>query len=151
MIPQLNGTTIKKKNEYLQVANNIVLTTAWINNQEKKVLENSGLTLQQKNILHILEEHGGPLSTLQIRERLPDNMSDTSRIVDRLILKGLVKKVVNSSDKRLVDVSITNKGQKLLSKVGKNGNQIEGLLKILSQSEAKALNKYLAKIRESNE
>ena len=35
-----------------------------------------------------------PLSTLQISERMLEKMSDTSRIVDRLIAKGLVKKLV---------------------------------------------------------
>ena len=46
-----------------------------------------------------------------------DKMSDTSRIVDRLVLKGLVKKNICPTDKRLVDVTITDKGKKLLEKI----------------------------------
>ena len=44
-------------------------------------------------------------------------MSDTSRIVDRLIAKGLVKKLTCKNDRRLVDVIITDKGKKLLERL----------------------------------
>lgn len=151
MTTQQNGNKQVKRNEYQQVAKNIVQTTVWINNQEKKELEKSGLTLQQKKILQILENHGAPLSTLQIRQKMPDSMSDTSRIVDRMVIKGLVKKIVNTLDKRLVDVTITSKGRKLLLKIEKDKNKLDELLRILSEAEAKALNKYLVKIRASNE
>ena len=59
----------------------------------KNFLPSEDITPQQFNILRILRgSHPQPLSTLQIRERMLDKMSDTSRIVDRLIAKGLVKK-----------------------------------------------------------
>ncbi len=41
-------------------------------------------------------------------------MSDTSRIVDRLVKKGMVKKTICREDRRLVDVLLTDKGKKLL-------------------------------------
>ena len=44
-------------------------------------------------------------------------MSDTSRIADELMIKGLTKKIINSTDKRLVDVSISTKGKKVLNKL----------------------------------
>ena len=76
-------------------------------------------------------------------------MSDTSRIVDRLILKEMVKKVICKSDKRLVDVSITEKGKRLLTKMDKHENEMDELLGNLSDSEAKTLNILLDKIRQS--
>ena len=85
----------------------------------------------------------------QIRERMLDKMSDTSRIVDRLILKEMVKKVICKSDKRLVDVSITEKGKRLLTKMDKHENEMDELLGNLSDSEAKTLNILLDKIRQS--
>jgi DNA-binding MarR family transcriptional regulator len=91
---------------------------------------------------------GQPLSTLQIRQRMLDKMSDTSRIVDRLILKGLVKKNISKVDKRLVDVSITEKGKKLLAKLDGHQDEMDAVLTNLSDSEAKTLNKLLDKIRE---
>ena len=77
-----------------------------------------GITHQQYNILRILRGASPkPLSTLQIRERMLDKMSDTSRIVDRLVAKNLVMKSTCAADKRLVDVVITDKGQSLLSRI----------------------------------
>ena len=103
--------------------------------------------LLQINILRILRGAGQPLSTLQIRQRMLDKMSDTSRIVDRLIAKGLTKKVVCKTDKRLVDVSITDKGKKLLEKTDKYEPEMDALFGSLTEAEAKTLNKLLDKIR----
>jgi DNA-binding MarR family transcriptional regulator len=77
-----------------------------------------------------------------------DKMSDTSRIVDRLILKGLVKKVTCKTDKRLVDVSITEKGRKLLAKMDEHEYEVDAVFKNLSDAEAKTFNKLLDKIRQ---
>jgi DNA-binding MarR family transcriptional regulator len=114
----------------------------------KNLFEKHGLTAQQFNILRILRGAGEPLSTLQIRQRMLDKMSDTSRIVDRLIIKGLVKKNISKIDKRLVDVSITEKGKKLLAKLDGFQDEMDAVLRNLSDSEAKTLNKLLDKIRE---
>ena len=78
-----------------------------------------------------------------------DKMSDTSRIVDRLIVKGLVKKDVCISDKRLVDVTISEKGKELLQKLDAFEPDIESILNSLTQEEAITLNKLLDKIRQA--
>jgi len=106
--------------------------------------------MQQFNILRILRGSEKPISTLQIRERMLDKMSDTSRIVDRLILKGLAKKVTCKTDKRLVDVSISEKGKKVLQKTDQYETEIHHILSALSEKEAKSLNKLLDKIRNSH-
>src|SRR5215207_1562097 len=91
---------------------NIMFTYGWINEKIKNILAPEDITPQQYNILRILRgSFPKPLSTLQIRERMLDRMSDTSRIVDRLVAKQLVKKTTSSRDRRLVDVIITEKGQ----------------------------------------
>jgi len=89
------------------------------------------------------------LSTAQIRERMLDKMSDTSRIVDRLIVKGLVKKITSKTDKRLVDVSINERGNKVLKKIDLQEDEIKNIVHTLSDKEAKTLNKLLDKIRQS--
>ena len=80
------------RNEYQKGIINLIYTYNWMNEKMKKVFDNEGITGQQYNILRILRGAGKPISTLQIRERMLDKMSDTSRIVDRLVLKGLAKK-----------------------------------------------------------
>ena len=137
------------RNEYQKAIINIVYTFNWMNEKMKKVLDREDITSQQFNILRILRGAGKPISTLQIRERMLDKMSDTSRIVDRLVLKGLAKKTVCANDKRLVDVSISQKGRTLLEKIDLHENDMDAILGNLSDAEAKTLNKLLDKIRES--
>ena len=68
---------------------NIIYTYHWLTDQIRKFLAEEDITLQQFNILRILRgSDPQPLSTLTIRDRMLDKMSDTSRIVDRLVLKG---------------------------------------------------------------
>jgi DNA-binding MarR family transcriptional regulator len=138
----------KFKSEHQKGVINIIYTYNWTRERLQEIFDKENLTPQQFNILRILRGSQAPISTLQIRERMLDKMSDTSRIVDRLIIKGLAKKVINKSDKRLVDVSISEKGKKVLQKMDKFESDIEGITKNLSVNEAKTLNKLLDKIRQ---
>ena len=140
----------KFRSEYQKATVNIIFTYNWMNEQMKGFFDKEGLTAQQFNILRILRGAGQPISTLQIRQRMLDKMSDTSRIVDRLIIKGLVKKVVCKTDKRLVDVSITEKGKKILAKLDQKENDMDAIIGSISEGEAKSLNKILDKLRKSN-
>jgi DNA-binding MarR family transcriptional regulator len=139
----------KFKSEYQKSIINIIYTYNWTRERLQQIFDKENLTPQQFNILRILRGSAVPLSTLQIRERMLDKMSDTSRIVDRLIKKGLTKKITNKSDKRLVDVTISEKGKKVLQKMDQFENDIAAIMKNLSLNEAKTLNKLLDKIRHS--
>ncbi|MBS1752537.1 MAG: MarR family transcriptional regulator [Ferruginibacter sp.] len=135
------------RNEHQKGVINIIYTYNWINEKMKVFFDKENITAQQFNILRILRGAGKPISTLQIRERMLDKMSDTSRIVDRLVLKGLAKKSVCKADKRLVDVSISDKGLKLLSKLDTYQDDMDSVMQNLSATEAKTLNILLDKIR----
>ena len=74
-------------------------------------------------------------------------MSDTSRLVERLRIKGLVKRKVCSGDRRKSDVSITEKGMNLLESLDYVDNEFENLLSGLNYKEAKNLNELLDKLR----
>jgi MarR family 2-MHQ and catechol resistance regulon transcriptional repressor len=76
-----------------------------------------------------------------------DKMSDTSRIVDRLLSKGLVMKNTCPNDKRLVDVSITDKGRKLLEKMDVYASEMDSIFDNLTEADAKTLNKLMDKLR----
>ncbi len=138
------------RNEYQKGIINLIYTYNWMNEKMKKVFDNEGVTAQQYNILRILRGAGKPISTLQIRERMLDKMSDTSRIVDRLVLKGLAKKNICKKDKRLVDVNISSAGEKLLAGIDQYEKDMDAILGNLSDAEAKTLNKLLDKIRQSD-
>jgi MarR family 2-MHQ and catechol resistance regulon transcriptional repressor len=127
---------------------NVMFTYGWIMERIRDFLATEDITHQQYNILRILRgSHPQPLSTLRIRERMLDKMSDTSRIVDRLIVKGLVKKGTCVQDKRLVDVTITDKGQRLLKKLDAQADQMESIMGGLSEKDAEMLSSLLDKLR----
>ena len=136
------------RNDHQKGIINLIYTYNWVNEKMKAFFEKEGITGQQFNILRILRGAGAPISTLQIRERMLDKMSDTSRIVDRLVLKGLAQKNICKNDKRLVDVSITAKGKKLLGKIDGHEKEMDSIFGNLSEAEAGPLNKLLDKIRQ---
>lgn len=138
------------KSERQKAMLNVLYTYGWILERVKIFLANEDITHQQFNILRILRGAAGPLSTLQIRERMLDKMSDTSRIVDRLIAKGLVKKGPCSKDKRLVDVTITEYGRKLLQKLDAEGDHINDIMCNLTEEEAQMVSTLLDKLRKSH-
>jgi DNA-binding MarR family transcriptional regulator len=139
----------KFRNEYHKTVVNLIFTYNWITEKTKQFFEKGDITSQQYNILRILRGAGKPLSTLQIRQRMLDKMSDTSRIVDRLVKKELVQKVICKTDRRLVDVTITDMGLQLLDKLDSYNEQMDNMLGMLSEEEAKMLNHLLDKIRSS--
>jgi MarR family 2-MHQ and catechol resistance regulon transcriptional repressor len=142
----------KFRNAHQKAAVNLIYTLSWMKDKIKCIIEVEDITSQQFNILRILRgSFPQPLSTLQIRERMLEKMSDTSRIVDRLIAKGLVKKVICKNDRRLVDVIITDKGKKLLERLDARQDEIDGILGNLSEKDANILSDLLDKIRDGGE
>ncbi|MFC0773680.1 MarR family winged helix-turn-helix transcriptional regulator [Terrimonas alba] len=140
----------KFRNEYQRAGVNLLFTYGWVMERTKELFASEDITPQQFNILRILRgSHPQPLSTLQIRERMLDKMSDTSRIVDRLIAKGLLKKGTCKTDRRLVDVMITDKGKKLLERLDERQDELDNIVGNLSEEEAATLSKLLDKIRGS--
>lgn len=127
---------------------NLIYTYHWVVEKIKHYLSAEDITLQQYNILRILRgSYPTPLSTQQIRDRMLDKMSDTSRIVDRLIVKGMVQKNISRSDKRLVDVIITEDGRNFLGKMDLHNEELDNVITNLSDEEMNSLNNLLDKIR----
>lgn len=139
------------RSEYAKAMLNILFTNNWLVENTRKHLDRFDLTPQQFNILRILRGAGTPLSTLQIRQRMLDKMSDTSRIVDRLVKKELVEKVVCPSDRRLVDVSISERGRALLADIDVVEPEWEKLLFSITEEEATQLSLLLDKLRNSTD
>ena len=136
-------------NEWHKLRVNLLHSSSWLKSLIKEFLEPHGLTQQQFNILRILRgQHPAAISTLDIRGRMVDRMSDASRLVDRLQKKGLVMKRPCKQDGRLVDVHITEQGLSLLAEVDARLNHLDTLTQGgLTVDEARALNRLLDKMR----
>lgn len=135
------------RNERHKALVNLIYSFNWVKNNLQTIFEREGISMQQYNILRILNGSDIPISTLDIRERMLDKMSDTSRIVDRMVLKKLVKKKLSKIDKRLVDITITPKGKALLAKLDAYNHEIDGIISSLTLNEAAVLSNLLDKMR----
>jgi len=136
------------RNEYHKLAVNLIFTHSWLMSKIYEMLDEYDLTPQQFNLLRILRgQYPKPASITLLKERMLDKMSDASRLVERLLAKGLVERKICAEDRRKVDVVITKKGLKLLEKIDKTDNEMDNYLKNLSEVEAKKLNELLDKLR----
>jgi DNA-binding MarR family transcriptional regulator len=88
---------------------------------------------------------------LEIQQRMLDQQSNASRLVDRLVNKGLAQRVICKEDRRKMDVSITNQGLKLLNDVMPQIDEEHGYLVGLSEEEQKEANELLDKMRTKKE
>lgn len=127
---------------------NILMTAGLVKNQMMEWLAPFDLTLAQYQALQILNlQNGKAISTLHLRERMLDKMSDTPKIVDRLLKKGLVQKNTSKADRRLVDICINSAGVHLLEKIRVNLALGPETSSSLTQKDVEALNSLLCKIR----
>jgi DNA-binding MarR family transcriptional regulator len=93
----------------------ILRTADVVRRQFGRVLEPTGLTLQQYNVLRILRGSApDPLPTLEIGHRLIEQTPGITRLLDRLEEKGLVRRQRCDTDRRQVHCWITPAGLTLL-------------------------------------
>lgn len=96
---------------------NIMFTASWIRSRHNAVLTPSGLSMQQYNILRILRGAHAPVNMQTVKERMVDRAPNATRLVDKLIEKGLVQRERATADKRVIHLGITTKGLELLGQV----------------------------------
>ncbi|MDQ3050514.1 MAG: MarR family transcriptional regulator [Bacteroidota bacterium] len=140
--------TVKFTSEYHKLSVNILYTASWLEISHTKKLKPYGLTPQQFNLLRILRgQHPNPATVNMLIERMIDKSSNASRLVDRLEQKGFVNRCTSVSDKRSVNVRITDKGLDTLKKLDEQYALLEEPIKSLSKDEARELNRLLDKLR----
>lgn len=136
------------KSQYNKLLVNILFTNSWINGQQNKVFKNHGLTTQQFNVLRILRgQHPNAASVNLLKDRMIDKMSNVSRIIDKLKAKDLVSRKLCKTDRRQVDVKITEKGLNVLLILDKEIGEWEKSFHNISEEEASTASDVLDKWR----
>lgn len=136
------------ENERQQAIVNIVFTFHWCNDKIKQAIAPYEVTPQQFNILRILRgQYPKPCTINLLKSRMLDKMCDASRIVDRLMQKDLVRKAINSQDKRSVDILISDKGLSLLKTMDQEVDITAIISPNLTIEESAQLNLLLDKLR----
>ena len=125
----------------------LILISNKINEQMTKALKPYEVSLQQFNVLRILRgQRGTPANLSTLNERMISKMSNTTRLVDKLLQKGYVQRTVCESNRRKVDITITPEGEKVLVHMDKVVKDTENqLVKKFSKEELEKLNHLLNK------
>ena len=128
---------------------NLLYTSAWAGLRISQVLKPFHITLQQFNILRILKGRGAePASIKELTERMLDKSSNASRLVDKLLSKGLVRKETCDDDNRKTHVVLTSEGLELVRQASiAVENKIDVMFSTLTEAEAIVLNQLLDKFR----
>ncbi|MCC7302104.1 MAG: MarR family transcriptional regulator [Bacteroidia bacterium] len=127
---------------------NIHFTSRWLEGLQAEFMRPHDLTIQQYNILRILRgAHPEPVTVKTLRERMLDKMSDTSRLVEKLRKKGMISRKLCKSDRRNVDVTITEKGIATLSEIDHAFTGLYRKLEVLPEKEIILLGELLDRIR----
>lgn len=130
---------------------NLMFTNGWLVEQMRNHFDPFDITLKQYNILRILRGAQGPLTTSIIRDRMIDKMSDTTRLINRMIKKQWVDKKICSMDRRLVDIYITDEGLSKLEEIENDPQRMVHIFDTLSTEETKQLSSLLDKLRNYQE
>jgi DNA-binding MarR family transcriptional regulator len=128
---------------------NMMYTSRYIEDAVMGILKPYDLTLQQYNVLRILRgQKGKPANLYTIQERMIDKSSNTTRLVDKLIKKGWVKRSVCEENRRKVEIIITTKGLEILKELDPlTEENNEKILKNLSEEQLVTLNNLLDTLR----
>ena len=138
----------KFKNPYNKLTVNIMFTSGWLLARYSKILKPYGLSEQQYNVLKALRKHFPETLNINfIMAGMKDKMSNTSRLVDKLVLKDLVTKVKSLHDSRSVNVMLTAKGLALIDELIPIMSNFEKDLPGLNQEEVELLNTLLTKLK----
>ena len=137
----------KFKNANHKVILNLVYTAGLVQAEQARFFKQYDLSPQQYNVLRILRgQHPNPVCVGLVQERMLDQMSNASRLIEKLKLKNLLTRKECKEDRRQVDVAITKDGLDLLSEIDKEFNKFEAYINCLDIQEANQLNALLDKL-----
>ncbi len=128
---------------------NVLYTQNVINDKFNEVLKPYEISGEQYNVLRILRgQKGNPANMCVIQERMLARTSNTTRLVDKLLLKDLVTRKVCPENRRKIEVSITPKGLAILTDLDPKVEAHENhFAKNLNNEELEQLNTLLEKFR----
>ncbi|WP_283635928.1 MarR family transcriptional regulator [Aquaticitalea lipolytica] len=128
---------------------NVFLSNTYFKDEMLSVLKPFDLSLEQFNVLRILRgQNEKPLNLQDIQDRMVNKMSNTTRLIDKLLLKDFVERNTCAKNRRKIEIFITQDGLKTLSVLDPIIDDIEQqMTSNLSQTELELLNNLLTKLK----
>jgi len=143
---------ILKSTSSISEAKATVISIFQINSKIKDTLLHQlkphDLSIEQYNVMRILRGQKGKAINLQdIQTRMINKMSNTTRLVDKLLKKKFVKRIICKNNRRKVEISITDLGLSILDGLDPIiENTEQNITKHLNKQELKQLNNLLLKL-----
>lgn len=127
---------------------NILVLAGKLKREINDFLKPYGISEPMFNVLRILRgQEGRPANLKDVQERMVHMTSNTTRLVDKLLDKGLVERTIPKENRRIVEISITQKGMGLLAKIDPGFTQLEqSMVANLDKKEVAELNQLLEKM-----
>ena len=136
------------KKKYFRAIYQLIRTGHWITDQVSIALKEYGSTEPQYNVLKTLDAADGrAISVQEILEKMVQRNSNITRIVDKLIAKGYVERKECPTNRRKMDITITQEGKKFLVTLNDKVSELHRpLMKNLSADELDTLRKLIKKL-----
>lgn len=129
---------------------NIIYTANWFRDLQSELFKQHDILPQHYNVLRIIKgKHPQSVSPGDIKEVMLDKGTDVTRLVDKLVKRGLVKRSLCEENRRKIDINLTDKGLDFLKTLNDPmRKQYNTIKKQLSEKEAELLSDLLDKLRE---
>lgn len=136
------------KDPYNKLVVNLLYTHSYLVSAQNGILKPFDLSPEQYNVLRILRgQNGVPTTVSSIQDRMLNKMSNASRLVDKLKIKQLVERRECPSDRRQVDIVITDKGLQILNDLQVHMEGFNNQVVKLTEEETILMNALLDKLR----
>ncbi|MBX6380875.1 MAG: MarR family transcriptional regulator [Thermoflavifilum aggregans] len=139
----------KFQDVYQKALVNLIYTANCLRDEQVRRLKSFDLLPQHFNVMRILRgRHPNPVCPGEIKEVMLDKANDLTRLLDKLERKGLIQRNLCQTNRRKMDVTLTQAGIELLEKLNHIMEETYKTLKErLSEREAASLSHLLDKMR----
>jgi DNA-binding MarR family transcriptional regulator len=136
------------RDPYNKAVVNMLFTHSYLVTLQNSLFKPYDISPEQYNVLRILRgQNGKPTTVSSIQDRMLNKMSNASRLVEKLKTKGLLLREECPTDRRQVDVLISEKGLSLLNELEVKVEKANRALIHLNEKEVAQLNELLDKLR----
>lgn len=138
-----------KNKSFYSVIFQIIRTGHWITDSVSHELKEFGISEPQFNVLRILKgQKGAAISVEEITKHMVQRSSNVTRIIDKLLVRGFVTRQECPTNRRKMDISITEEGGKFLEVLNKKLEDFhEPMISRLTEEEAQTLTTLIQKLK----
>ena len=96
----------------------IVLARAFdaVNRHSRASIARFGVGLTEFGVLEALY-HKGPLAVCEVQRRILVESSSTTYVVDKLVARGLVRRMRSPQDRRVIRLQLTSRGRHVVERI----------------------------------